>query len=112
MRQIFGWNNIEDLAKEMKGSGFSGLLDGYLVFAYKNLGKSGTIRVLVISKRLDGPGYIIGERPFSNGWTGFLPNMPPEYLREVIYFNLIENKTDKEIVEAFIANIEFYESRK
>ena len=95
----------------MKCSGFSGLLEGYLVFAYKNFSKSGTIRLLVISKRLDGPGYIIAEKPFSNGWTGFLPNMPLEYLKEIIYSDLVENKTEKEIIEAFIANIEFYESR-
>lgn len=112
MKQIFGWNSIDDLAREMYSSGFSGLLDGYLVFAYKNLGKSGTLRILVISKRLDSPGYIVGVKPFSGGWTGFLPNVPVEYLREVSYSDLLENKTEKSIIEAFIANVEKYEERK
>ena len=112
MNQIFGWRNIDDLAKELYGSVFSGLLDGYLVFAYKNQKKTGTLKELVVSKRLDNPNYIIGIRPFSGGWSGFLPNMPVEYLMEISYLDLIENKTEKEVIESFIENINKYENRK
>jgi hypothetical protein len=112
MTQIFGWKNVEELSREVVNHGFSGLFSGPLVFAYKNTGKSGTIKVLIISKRLHDSGYIVGEIPFSEGWTGFLPNVSPVYLEEAVYPELIKNKTEKEILEAFIANVEYYERKQ
>lgn len=112
MQQIYGWRDSDSLARELSYSLFSGLLEGYLVFAYRNQKKTGTISELIISKRIIGPGYIVGIKLFSKGWTGFLPNVPVEYLMETSLNDLIENRTEKEIIESFIENIGFYEERK
>lgn len=112
MKQIFGWNSVDDLVREIRSSLFSELLKGYLVFAYKNNKKTGTIKKMIISKRLDCPGYMVGIIPFSKGWTGFLPNVPVQYLQEISYSDLLENKTEREVIESFVENISKYEERK
>lgn len=112
MQQIYGWRDSDSLARELSSSVFSGLLDGYLVFAYRNQKKTGTLGELIVSKRVKGPGYMVGIKPFSKGWTGFLPNVPVEYLMETSLNDLLENKTEKEIIESFIENIGFYEERE
>ncbi len=96
---IFGWKDAGEVAREMITYGFQGLFKGYLVFAYKNLKKTGTIGILVISKKVEDQNYMIGIRPFSGGWSGFLPRMPKEYIKEVLVKDLIENKTEKQIID-------------
>lgn len=102
---IYGWSSIDDVAKEVYEGPFKELLEGNLVFAYKNSGDTGTVKFLVITKTKDGFrfGFIS-----QTGWTCYYPKTTLEYLNEVILDDLKKNKTENYIIEDFIDYINYY----
>lgn len=104
---IYGWESEMDVAGEIYCGPFRGLLEGNLVFAYKNLGTSGTIRLLVITKTQKG--FRFGYLPLSGGWTCYYPIAPTEYILDVLLSDLQKNKTEKYIIEDFIDCIKYYD---
>lgn len=102
---VYGWSSIDNVAKEVYESQFQDLLQGILVFAYKNPGDTGTVKFLVITKTKDGFrfGFIS-----QTGWTCYYPKTTLEYLNEVILDDLKKNKTENYIIEDFIDYINYY----
>lgn len=104
---IYGWTSENEVAGEIYCSPFRDLLEGNLVFAYKNLSSSGTIKLLVITKTSDG--YRFGFIPQGGGWTCYYPKTTSEYIREILLSDLQKNKTEKYIIEDFIYCIDYYD---
>lgn len=104
---IYGWESENEVACEIYCSPFRSLLEGKLVFAYKNLSNSGTIKLMVITKTLKG--YRFCLIPYSGGWTCYYPESSSEYIREVLLSDLQKNKTEKYIIEDFIYCINYYD---
>lgn len=106
---IYGWDSEGDVALEVYYGSFRNLLEGNLVFAYKNSSSSGTVKFLVVTKT--NMGFRFGFISQS-GWTCYYPLVDPEYLRQVLVDDLKKNKTDKKIIDDFIKSIDYYDEAK
>ena len=103
---VYGWTSIDDVAREVYDGPVRDLLEGVLVFAYKNPGDSGTVKFLVVTKTKDSFrfGFIS-----QTGWTCYYPKTTLQYLNEVILEDLKKNKTENYIIEDFIDYINYYD---
>ena len=116
---IYGWQCIEEVARDVWGSIHSSLLNGDLVFAYKCPSKSSTLKQIVIVRNFElvdsgmlgvpdpikhytsyGVGYI------TSGYTALLPNVPYTYIAEEIVEYLKDWKIDKTIINTYEAIVE------
>ena len=104
--KVYGWKSEVELAEEIYYGPFRELLEGVLVFAYKNSGTSGTVKFLVITKTARG--FRFGFIPQGNGWTCYTPLTNAEYILDVLLSDLQKNKTEKYIIEDFIDCINYY----
>lgn len=104
---IYGWESENEVAVEIYCSPFRDLLEGRLVFAYKNFSKTGTVKLMIVTK-VQG-GYRIGFTPFEGSWNCYYPCASSGYLREVLLSDLQKNKTEKHIIEDFIYCINYYD---
>lgn len=107
VQNVHGWDSELEVASEIYESNFRTLLEGQLVFAYKNLKKTGSIKLLVVSRVYDG--FRFGLLPLGSSWTEFHPRCSKKYLEEIVYKDLVENKTEKFIIEDFLELIKRYE---
>lgn len=116
---FYGWQCIDDVAKDVWGSIHSSLLNGDLVFAYKCPSKNATLKQIVIVRNFElvdsgmlgvpdpikhyisyGVGYI------TSGYTALLPNVPYTYIAEEIVEYLKDWKIDKTIINTYEAIVE------
>ena len=104
---IYGWDSESDVANEIYCSSFRSLLEGNLVFAYKNPKSTGTLKLLVITKTSNS--YMVGLIPQGNGWTYYNPSACSGYLKDVILKDLQNNKTETYIIEDFIYCVNYYD---
>ena len=112
MRAIWGWENIEDVAKSVWSSIHHVLLEGDLVFAYKSSSTTDKLKQIVIVRNFTlgqnlektpgdfGVGYI------TSTYTALLPHIPLRYLKDEISQYLGEWKIDKTIQNTYKAIIE------
>ena len=103
---IYGWSSESELAQEVYSSLFRNLLEGVLVFAYRNLGSGGTVKWLVITKTEKG--FRFGFIPQGSGFTCYYPLTTYDYIKEVLLGDLKQNKTEKFILEDFNYYIDYY----
>ena len=112
---FYGWQSIEDVAKEVWGSIHASLLDGDLVFAYKCPSKNAALKQIVIVRNFDlvnsGVGPIkyyksYGVGYITSGYTALLPNVPYTYIAEEIVEYLKDWKIDKTIINTYEAIVE------
>jgi len=103
---IYGWDSEIEVANEIYGGPFEYLLEGMLVFAYKNHSGSGTIKEIIITKTPRGFRYCF--LPLGASWTCYNPLCSLEYLEEVILEDFKSNKTDKNIIEDYLECIKYY----
>lgn len=116
---FFGWQCINDVAKDVWGSIHSSLLNGDLVFAYKCPSKNATLKQIVIvrnfelvdSGMLGVPDPIKHYTSYSVGYitssyTALLPNVPYTYIAGEIVDYLKDWKIDKTIINTYEAIVE------
>ena len=103
---VYGWTSIDDVAREVYEGPFRDLLEGVLVFAYKNPGDSGTVKFLVVTKTKDSFRFGFESQ---TGWTCYYPKTTLQYLNEVILEDLKKNTTENYIIEDFIDYINYYD---
>ena len=117
-RLFWGWQCVDDVAKEVWCSVHSSLLKGDLVFAYKSPRKQDTLKQIVIVRNFEmveppalsmepqkmytsyGVGYI------TSGYSALLPNVPYEYISGEIVDYLKDWKIDKTIINTYEAIVE------
>jgi len=109
-----GWQNATEVAAEVWRQGNMALLDGDLLFAYKNTetAASGSLYQIVIVKYFDWvsiPGThearkvynkLYGYSLVTSGYSAMIPKVGPEYLEE-IYKDLVAFKVNKQILTIF-----------
>lgn len=109
-RSIWGWQSIDDTARDIWGSIHSSLLAGDLVFAYKTGSQSDKLKQIVVvrnftviyaagQERKLYSGYSVGY--ITSGYSALIPNVPLRYLTDVTLVNLRDWKVNKEIVNTF-----------
>ena len=102
---IYGWATEDEVAEEIYCSQFRNILEGNLVFAYKDQGNSGTIDLFVVTKTPRG--FRLGF--FSKaGWSSYIPCCPQDYLETTVLEDLKKNKTEKYIIDDYIDCIKYY----
>lgn len=103
---IYGWSSVDDVTEEISVSRFKEVLDGDLVFAYRNQGDTGTIRFLVVTKTPDGLRFGL---EFLCGVTYYYPKTTKDHLTTVVIKDLEKNKTEDYIIEDFLEYINNYD---
>lgn len=104
---IFGWNNLDDLAREVWNSIHCILLKGIPIFAYKD--HNGFQVVIVKNEFTNQPNdFAIGM--MTQGYTMLLPHIPIEYLCTCVLDDLKSNKIEKRIIEIYEHIIEDYKN--
>lgn len=116
---FYGWQCIEDVAKDVWGSIHASLLSGDLVFAYKCPSKNATLKQIVIVRNFElvdsgklgvvepikhYTSYSVGY--ITSGYTALLPNVPYTYIAEEIVEYLKDWKIDKTIINTYEAIVE------
>ena len=121
--RICGFDDSMDVARNILHSAHSSLLEGDLIFAYRNTSpsKSTSLFQVVVVNDLKNENvkgmFITVPTPFysvsiiTSGYTALLPHMPIGYLQEVIK-ELEDGKVDKNIIENFKAIVEDQEQKQ
>lgn len=114
---IYGWQNAIDVAEEMWRLGNIKMLEGNLIFAYKNTTAGKKLYQIVISQNLT---YLPGNNQpqpdgtyavsiVTQGYSAALPRVPFEYLQVDVLDDLENYKVDERIIGTYkliIENIE------
>jgi hypothetical protein len=109
-----GWQNATEVAAEVWRQGNMALLDGDLMFAYKNTetASSGSLYQILVVKYFDWntiPGThearkiyngLYGYSLVTSGYSAMIPKVGSEYLEE-IYKDLVAFKVNKQILTIF-----------
>lgn len=96
IKQIFGWNTIDDLTQETWNSIHANLLYGDFCFAVKDAGYK-----VIISKRKDlQDTWMVGT--MTPGWTSFQPRVTYQQLIPQITEDFKTFKFDKEVIKNFL----------
>ena len=93
---LFGWDSLESLARELYCGIHSGLLSGNFIFAVRG---NGDLQRLVITKRLDDGNFMVGE--IHKGYTEYYPRVPKKFLEDIVSKDLKEGKVDKIVLENY-----------
>lgn len=101
---IDGWSSVEDCAATVWASIHSSLLDGELVYAYRNTSGKSDLQQLVIVKNLDrngksGIGYSLGM--ITTGFTVLYPLVEYNYLIDDVIGDMKKYKLDKSVIENY-----------
>lgn len=97
---VFGWNSVEDAAKDVYYSMHRTLLEGKPVFLYKatNL-KSELCQVVVVKNISPDQGYGVGI--ITSGWTALYPKVPYEFLEGDLHRDLVKWKVEGDVVKVY-----------
>lgn len=97
---IYGWNNIDDVARDVWSGIHRCLLEGDLVFAYK--ATEGELKQIVVVKNNGvGDEVTYGVGYFTTGYSALFPKLPIDYLRTVLLEDLRKFKVNKKIIETY-----------
>jgi hypothetical protein len=104
---IFGWQDAMEVAKEAWKAGNLKLLEGDLIFAFKNTGiESALHQIMLVRYFMINPGGVkvpTGEYGLSvvtNGYSYVLPRVDKSYLT-YLYDDIASYKLDKKILTTF-----------
>lgn len=100
---VIGWKNSSQVAEDIWGSIHQSLLSGKLVFAYRSNESSSNLLQIIIVINSNGT-YSIGL--ITTGYSVLLPDMPKDYLSDVLLNDLKKFKIDKEILKIYEQIIE------
>lgn len=111
---IYGWDNAMSVAADIWSSIHSSLLNGELVFAYKNLNSnSELVQIVVVVNLFDKFGNKLINSDFgigmvTSGYTSLLPHVPLDYLENQVTQDLKKYKVNKKIIDSFNEVIKNY----
>ena len=111
---IYGWDSAMSVASDVWSSVHASLLNGELIFAYKNTtGDSELAQIVVVLNVMDKFGNRVNTLNFgvgtvTLGYTSLLPHVPIEYLENQVIQDLKKYKVNKKIIESFIEIIKNY----
>lgn len=101
-RNVWGWENSMSCAESIWGSIHGKLLEGDLVFAYKNTGNNSDIHQFVVVKNnYTGNINDFGVGVISTGYTMLLPHVPVDYVEVELVEDLKKWKLDKTILNTY-----------
>lgn len=97
---VFGWQSIDEAARDVYNSLHSHLINGTPVFLYKatNL-KSELIQVVVVKGMIDNGIYSVGI--ITNGWTAMYPKVSIEYLETTLLEDLKKWKVEGSVISMY-----------
>lgn len=105
-KKIWGWENAEEVANYLWSSIHSNLLNGDLVFAYKNIDGSSELRQIVVvqNNNMSSNDFSVGM--FTNGYSALIPHVTLNYLTTEVINDLKKYKVDKKIIDSISSLIE------
>ena len=103
---VFGWNSVDEAAKDIFASLHRNLLEGTPVFLYKSTSrKSDLVQIAIVANILDydsmkySGDYGIGI--ITAGYSAYYPKMPLEYLEKEILEDLEGWKVEKSVIDVY-----------
>lgn len=103
---VFGWNSVDEAAKDIFSSLHRNLLEGTPVFLYKNTSrKSDLVQVAIVANISDynsmkySGDYGIGIT--TAGYSAYYPRVPLEYLEKEILGELEGWKVEKSVIDVY-----------
>ena len=105
---IYGWGSAQEVADSVFKQSANILLEGYLVFAFRQVEKDGNFQV-VISQRLKQESwekldsyavYIV-----TNGWSGVVPDVKVGFITDSVIPLLKDHKVKAELIDALTTYI-------
>lgn len=108
---VFGsWKSSEEVATSIWSSIHYSLLEGNLVFAYRSIG-SEHFQIVIVKDRSNNELDTFSIGMMNDKYTALLPNMPYEYLAEIVVNDLSNNKVEKNIIEIYKQIIKKFERK-
>lgn len=105
--RVIGWENAMECANALWGSIHSSLLQGNLVFAYKNTkSDTGFGQVVVVQNPSCPNDFAVGE--VTSGWTALVPHIGLEQMVDLVLDDLKKFKVEAKIQNIFKAIVERY----
>lgn len=100
LKNVLGWRDSMDCAESIWSSIHSKLLDGDLVFAYRNTGGNSELcQFVVVRNKLNNNDFGVGI--ITSGYTMLLPHVPVEYVAVELVEDLRKWKFEKSILNTY-----------
>lgn len=110
--RVWGWENAMNVANDLWASIHNTLLQGDLVFAYKETKSNSELsQIVIVQNRNLNPqtgGLDFGVGMVTTGYTSLLPHVPYAYIEDIILDDLKKYKVDKNILEIYKQIIKMY----
>lgn len=103
---VWGWENAQKVAEDLWSGIHSTLLQGNLMFAYKNTSNNSELGQIVVVQNNNQTANDFGVGMFTNGYSALIPHVPIDYLESEVLGDLIKYKVDKKIIETYKCIVE------
>lgn len=95
---IFGWQSVDDAARDVHNSFHSKLLEGNPLFLYRATNTdSELIQIVVVY--MDEGGYSVGI--ITKSWSSLYPRVSIEYLKDELFKDLKKWKVEESVVKMY-----------